>query len=191
MTASFSSMVPALEQRTIIALILRRVGPRHRLCTCALVSKVWAEAAAEATDSINFCSHDANRASCLFQWIQKHGDGLNNISIDQDTCQEMLQHLPCRALKDLVLSRTMLRLELSPSTGHLLVLQTATSLSRLELNNVTVCGDPERLLGLSALQNLQQLSIDSSGDGVDPVHRRYLVRLPSKLIPQLTQVRGC
>jgi hypothetical protein len=154
-----------------------------------LVSKVWAEAAADATDSIRFFSQDARRVSCLFRWIQDHGDGLNSISIEQSVCQEMLQHLPCRALKDLALRHSMLRLELSASTGQLLVLQSATALTRLELDNVTIYGDPDRLPGLSALQNLQQLSVLSSGGGVGSVHRRYLLRLPGLLIAQLTQVR--
>jgi len=171
-----------------LILVLERVPQKYRFKSCARVSRSWADAALASTTTVQA---RCNRQSVpsLFRWISTHGTFLNSINIHNGH-QQMLTKLPCPALRDLELCNIMVRLELSLESGQLVLLEAATGLTRLSFRAVTACGNPERLMALTALSSLQDLSVDSTGKDVSPAyHQPHLLYLPSELLLQLTQLQ--
>lgn len=72
--------------------ILGRVGQKHRLQNCALVSRSWSKAAVEATDIIISTNSGLEEDSVLSmcQWLRQHGRTLNKLQVVLPHAEEPL-----------------------------------------------------------------------------------------------------
>ena len=143
-----------------------RVGSRS---SCALVCSSWAEAAAEATDSIVL------QQGCIYiasfeQWLNNHGSNLTKLHITSYV-PLFLTALPCIKLQDLLLHD----------------------------DNLFIASNPRLPQMLAALPNLQTLSLGASthnnatnwaqwGPGRRPAKMQPLGVVPANLLQHLPHV---
>lgn len=165
--------------------ILQLTDVKHRLTSCAFVSKAWNAAAAAATDHIKTVQLEG-----CSSWVQQHGAQITSLHIPParsarsfSTAEEgVVSQLPSPLLAHLIELRVdHNRLQLAPSSSGPGLLQHASSVKRLVLN---VCQVLDGQHGLSAIASglpaLQDLTLS------------YLLRnshevlkIPSQLLPAL------
>jgi len=137
----------------VIVCVLKSMSLSDRF-TCALVCKVWAQAATAATHSI-ILRDRVEDLSCLQSWLEKHGDQVEVLQLHE--CDgASLNALPCPELPDLVLhSWDTLDID-SRVWGDLAA---ATKLTSITLRCVhTASEQADVVSALTALPDLQQLT---------------------------------
>jgi len=157
----------------IIINVLESMSLEERF-TCALVCKVWAEAATAATRSIILSKRRGQKdLSCLQTWLEKHGDQLEVLQLEVlqldvlDKCPcPALTALPCPQLQHLLLSVASGSINVSSSVWN--GIAAATKLTSVSLKSIKTASQQEDIVSaLTALPNLKQLTwrIISCGDG--------------------------
>lgn len=155
---------------------------KERLDSCSLVSRRFQAAAAAATECIQDVDVNYAQLPTCLAWILAHGSSLTSLELRDAT---QLVQLPCRSLR-------LLQLRDCSEVWLQDVLQGCPALTGLTLHGCThldLSQDSSRCYnGLTALQDLQDLTLWEAGESVSP--GRFDSSLWGGLV-QLTKLHVC
>ena len=164
-----------------LKLILQQLPLKQRMQSCALVSTSWADAAIAAT--VDLASEQleldsTRRAKACHSWCVKHHAYAKNVSYS--SMRVMGSPLNHSRLQALSISTTW-TVRLAAAGQWRGLLQDATALTTLNLNNTSIYGWPEAAVQLTGLKSLAVSAVKSKDPGEPHVPGQHL-----GLLQQLT-----
>lgn len=191
-------------RQSVLQHILRRVPLRHRLCNCALVSRSWAEAASEATQTLSIQLQLSSHAYHYLQywsvpvavrclpWLLKHSSQLTSLKVQgfHRGYQPLQTTLELRSLVQLSLQGVNLQLSHGDQRG--LFWHDCTGLTSLILHEVQVSeglgvlAEITRLTSLKSLTLTRVLPMDNDGECIPGSMPGSMLQLPELNQLQIT-----
>jgi hypothetical protein len=172
--------------------ILKHVDHKQCLCSCALVCRKLARAAAAATTSVSFvCQGRPQRLDDFLTWSSSHGSSLTRLHLQFSNTPIRQLHC-CPNLVELHLQH--FTVQLCAGSEHLGLLHSCTALTSLRLEEATLLdggvgdGPAGAAPAAAAAAQLQQLELTGQQLGGPDQHGRLTQALHDRLIPHLTSL---